>query len=835
MKCKHTYQISGKDQSCTLHDFVPNVPIDHNGYCIFHSQELKWKIKNNFLKYLTTLSNSIRQNRLTTFGFHDFVFTGESIKFEGNHENKDLLYFNKMGFLPTLTFYDCTFCAEIELENCSFKSSVNFINCTFQNEVTLNGCTLFNELNIFDTCRFEEKLSFYNQNLFYSNVNIVNSDFRNDLDIDTAVFQGSLFIDENRFLIEQGLYVFSCVLNKGASFRNNLNIGLFNVEESRFLEQSLILNLSNSTSLQFSNNSILGEIRFQGNPESLLFNPNTVLEISSENFETNVSRIVFDYCDILNLSENLLRKLTEWEESEKVVLNESNKMSRFKSIHFIETRSINKNIIEDVCTLVTRFFQHLFNNKLTIRFERYITENKLKITIESKSLIAPDDFISKYSDSIVEIFKSKSSSSEIPSDLVLQKMHIFERIQNSTGKKLPDLQDVLNLICLNEKEIHINVADKIIVGNNVIDKAITLYLSESNIDQLNVNTYMDTISKKNHLCNIGIVVPLLEELNGLLKIFGEYEIVKPKNSTRTYYRVQVPTFDASSSFNVVLTLLNQMGNVESAICTMDMVNNWNPERILIIGIAGGFSRKHQKLGEVIIADSLLYFEEQKLKAGKVEFRPDMLKSDRELYNHARTLSNYPNIVLPKAHFGVIVSGEKVITDNTFKNKLFEIHSKLLGVEMESWGVAATVFSHFHQLGFLTIRGISDYADPDKNNDFREIAIQNAAIWAHSFIRSKPYNPIEINFKSAIQISNETIKELVKKHDPNFAFELHKKMNKSMDYDEFRIFLDLMVAENEGNLKGGTDEAKMANLIARFRRREKLEELYYYVDYFLKNR
>jgi|GEM_PF-4782013 len=834
MKCNHKYHISGKEQQCTLEEHINNIPIDNFGKCIFHSSDIQWKFSNNFKDYLNRLGHSINEKRLTTFGFHDFVFIGEDVNFEETHQKVNLIYYSKFLFKPALTFYDCTFWAEIEVNNSLFKNQINFINCKFEKETTLNGCIACDEINIFDNCSFKDKLSFYNQNHFKNNVNIINSTFSNDLDIDAATFDSSLFIDENEFHIENGLYIFASELKKGFSLRNNRSIGLLSIEENKFHEQSLILNLSQNTSLQFSHNDLFGEVRFQGTPESLLFNPNTVLELKLANFVTNESRIIFDYCDIFNLSENLLRKLTEWEEIEKVVLNETNKMSRFKSIHYVYTRSLDNDLLEDICTLIVRYFKHLFSNKLTIRFERYISEEKIKIVFESKSLIASEEFITNYSDCILSAFSNYGSNDNFPSTLSLQKNHILERIKLSKKSKLSKVEDVLNLLCLNEKEIYLNVADKIIIGNNVIDKATTIYLPESNNNQINIyNT--SSMAQNIHSCNIGIIVPLLEELNGLLKIFGQYEIIKPSNSIRTYYKVTIPTFDNSVSFKVVLTLLNQMGNVESAICAMDMINVWNPEKLLIIGIAGGFSREHQELGEVIIADSLFYFEEQKLKSDKVDFRPDMLKSDRQLYNHARSLSNYPNLTLPKAHFGVIVSGEKVTTDNLFKERLLRLHSKLLGVEMESWGVAATAFSQFQQLGFLTIRGISDYADPDKNDDFREIAIKNAAIWAHSFIRSNPFTPIEIKNNQDSNDIHKSIKELVNIKEPNFAFELYKKMNKSMDFDDFRIFLNLMVEESEGNLKGGTDEAKMADLIARFRRREKLEELYFHVDFFLKNR
>ncbi|NTW88361.1 MAG: 5'-methylthioadenosine/S-adenosylhomocysteine nucleosidase [Desulfobulbaceae bacterium] len=144
---------------------------------------------------------------------------------------------------------------------------------------------------------------------------------------------------------------------------------------------------------------------------------------------------------------------------------------------------------------------------------------------------------------------------------------------------------------------------------------------------------------------------------------------------------------------------------------------------MVIGIAGGTRSDEQSLGDVLVADKIVYYEPQKIRADGQELRHRSLEADARLYDRALNLrsDNWWNSIpsgaiptslssySPKVHFGPLASGEKVIADIDKINRLRNHIPKLVGVEMESVGVASAAFSAAKQIDFSAVRAISDFA------------------------------------------------------------------------------------------------------------------------------
>ena len=50
-----------------------------------------------------------------------------------------------------------------------------------------------------------------------------------------------------------------------------------------------------------------------------------------------------------------------------------------------------------------------------------------------------------------------------------------------------------------------------------------------------------------------------------------------------------------------------MGQLNVALLTRDIVQNWNPKKVILVGIAGGLSGD-TKLGDVVVADQIVDYE-----------------------------------------------------------------------------------------------------------------------------------------------------------------------------------------------------------------------------------
>lgn len=95
---------------------------------------------------------------------------------------------------------------------------------------------------------------------------------------------------------------------------------------------------------------------------------------------------------------------------------------------------------------------------------------------------------------------------------------------------------------------------------------------------------------------------------------------------------------------------------------------------------------------------------------------------------------------PKRMTGVICTGNKVIA-NDLLNGHREVWDRLVGVEMEAFGVAQAAFSRIAPPGFFMIRGVSDLADKDKDQvatkKWREYACDVAASYVVGLLSSGP--------------------------------------------------------------------------------------------------
>ena len=221
----------------------------------------------------------------------------------------------------------------------------------------------------------------------------------------------------------------------------------------------------------------------------------------------------------------------------------------------------------------------------------------------------------------------------------------------------------------------------------------------------------------------------------------------------TFHFGTIPFGDKTNYTAVVMQLL-EMGNIEAAASATALLNRWKPKHVLMVGIAAGIGKNGVRIGDVVVASSVYYYEPGKRKEGSEERRPRTFVVDRVLYGKALNYEaaewkdniNVPppgkrTGFVPKAHFGPIASGEKVIADQGTIDQLVSEVPKMVGVAMEGAGVAQSAENN--QCGFLEIRGASDLGDKKKKDDkWRPFAAHAAAAFAIGFLKSKPVTPRE---------------------------------------------------------------------------------------------
>jgi nucleoside phosphorylase len=215
---------------------------------------------------------------------------------------------------------------------------------------------------------------------------------------------------------------------------------------------------------------------------------------------------------------------------------------------------------------------------------------------------------------------------------------------------------------------------------------------------------------------------------------------KPVNAgVNTYFESLSP-----SGLSLAGAVCHGMGQLNAAALTMDVIEKYNPRTIILTGIAGGLEKKIP-LGDVVISSQIVDYELGKIKPDGLDVRWSVYPMDVGLLNKAKIYSDSswteyirtPRPKKPKArpasHIGLYLSGNKVIADESAAGALRSFWRQSIAIEMEAAGIAAMLRQVKDPPGFLVIKGICDYADSTKNDDWQMYAADAAASYAYSFV------------------------------------------------------------------------------------------------------
>ena len=332
--------------------------------------------------------------------------------------------------------------------------------------------------------------------------------------------------------------------------------------------------------------------------------------------------------------------------------------------------------------------------------------------------------------------------------------------------------------------------------------------------------------------DFAIVVALKNELEALRHRIPELERVERSDEdTRSYYSATI-TAAGEVHYRIIVTLLPAIGNLDSAHATADLINRWNPRYIIVAGIAGGLSKDSQSLGDIIASESIVYYEPGKVRDSSVEPRNRQFLADRTLLDGLWNIqdTSWKNSLperpdgkpasaeLPRIHVGPIASGEKVIASADEAERLLSTQRNLIGIEMESAGVASAAFSALKKVGFITIRAVCDFADNQKNDNWHSYATHAAAAFVRAFIESRPIGPSEGHWPKSPTVTEPPQTDPLKKRKALFD-----DLCSAMDMEDFKSFCFVLGVDVD-ELPGEKKSARVRELILLFERRKQIDAL-----------
>lgn len=193
-----------------------------------------------------------------------------------------------------------------------------------------------------------------------------------------------------------------------------------------------------------------------------------------------------------------------------------------------------------------------------------------------------------------------------------------------------------------------------------------------------------------------------------------------------------------------------MRNIDMALATERAIQEFQPNIVLLVGIAGGV--KDVKIGDVIIAGSVFIYDAGKeseegflLRTSEYVFSEHLLayaqNTSRATAWKARTADGAANAAVL---IGPIAAGDKVVADvnNPTYQHIKKNLSQVKALEMEAAGFGRTIQSH-RALHALVIRGISDMcegkAETDQQN-WQPVAAERAAAVAFELLYELDASP-----------------------------------------------------------------------------------------------
>lgn len=258
--------------------------------------------------------------------------------------------------------------------------------------------------------------------------------------------------------------------------------------------------------------------------------------------------------------------------------------------------------------------------------------------------------------------------------------------------------------------------------------------------------------------DVAIVNALSSENDKVKEVFGKDGWTReniPSDKSTTYYTKKL-TNDKGRNIRIVICHALQMASTASAALTTKLLYYFRPKYLFMTGIAAAVERKEANLGDILVASKVWDGASGKIKTDEegndifypdyheLSLDPDMQATVARLQKESVLLNEIEEGFTYKAgkpdtrlqvHMGPIASVPAVLSSKDEVDKI-QIHCrKLLGIEMEGYGVfyASHNSAHPRPKYTMLIKSVSDYADPTKSDDYQEYAMYTSAAFAKHII------------------------------------------------------------------------------------------------------
>jgi nucleoside phosphorylase len=216
---------------------------------------------------------------------------------------------------------------------------------------------------------------------------------------------------------------------------------------------------------------------------------------------------------------------------------------------------------------------------------------------------------------------------------------------------------------------------------------------------------------------------------------------------RQYGRIETYYFLGEIGGAATWLLRTEMGTLGAGGATLavsEAIRSLKPVAVIMVGIAFGLRPDEQQLGDILVSRQLMSYEPQRLGSGAHGEMVPVPRGDRATAS-PRLLSRFRDAKLdwngPEPHFGLLLSGEKLVDHPDLLKQLLALEPEAIGGEMEGAGLYAAAMRE--RCEWIVVKAICDWGDGHKRENKAENqrrAADNAARFVLSVLGSGGLKP-----------------------------------------------------------------------------------------------
>jgi len=358
------------------------LPMDDQGYCLFHSKNWEWKKKKKLEYQVNQLLEVMLNDRdMKSIDFRDF----QLIPAEGE----------------TIVWSELTTFKPLNLSGAGFKCGLSFKNCQFSGEVYMDVVNMEGVFSI-EGCRFTTSFTAIQNAQFHDNIYFQDVYFNDLFDLNSSKFYGQIHLSD---VVFNGYTVWDNVVNQTKNYAfayfsitcqgyTSFKEAVFHVpvqfENCIFEEGTNFIGTQFKQPLYITNPSVKANVVFKGlSADELIFENEVEMQIRGSDFE-DAGQLIFENANLINLDKHTKNKLATLKANRQVVLGEGTIVFRISFKEKYLYSDLNELFIHDLLTTIRQYFKRKLNKHFEFVFSQ---EGKhLVVTFFTDDYANPEDF-----------------------------------------------------------------------------------------------------------------------------------------------------------------------------------------------------------------------------------------------------------------------------------------------------------------------------------------------------------------------------------------------------------------------------------------------------------